>query len=82
MAVSRQALIDISAITSCDSGLYQIGEIDFKLRVEDLEHYLKKYGTKGKEELLLSFSFLAHRMHQLVERMEKNGQIPTKYKKQ
>lgn len=56
----RVTLIKIEKITDCDTGMYQIGELDFGISCGLVEDYLKSYGLNGKKELLAMLGHLAY----------------------
>lgn len=54
---SREILLTVEYHTDDDTGIYQIGEIDFGIS-ETLADYLKYYGYKGKEEIVKTLTLL------------------------
>lgn len=55
---SRQNLLSVSYHDDDDTGLYEIGEIDFGIINSTLESYLKNYGYEGKRDIQAALAHL------------------------
>lgn len=60
----RQELMCVEVVTDCDTGIYNIGEIDFGIKVGPLTDYLKRYGYQGKREIIATLGFLIHKVEE------------------
>lgn len=60
----RRELITIEQITDCETGTYQIGELDYGIHVGALETYLERYGYQGKKELLAMMGHLCAKVEE------------------
>lgn len=69
----RETLITIEKITDCDTGDYQIGELDFGIKVGQVESYLKTYGLKGKKELLAMLGHLCFQVERYFQELPREG---------
>lgn len=56
--MNDRILMKITEVFDDDSGIWDIGEIEFGISVMLLERYLKIYGKKGKEEIIKMLEFL------------------------
>lgn len=54
---SRKELLRITYHDDDDTGMYEIGEIDFGI-CSDLDGYLERYGRDGKADIVNTLSFL------------------------
>ncbi|MBD3350021.1 MAG: hypothetical protein GF364_00865 [Candidatus Lokiarchaeota archaeon] len=59
----RKDLLSVSYHSDDDTGMYQIGEIDFGVNFE-LENYIKKYKYKGVKDILAALGHLAWEVKQ------------------
>jgi len=55
----RKELLSISYHSDDDTGMYQIGEIDFGIR-GILDEYLKNYGYAGKKDIIDTLGYLIY----------------------
>ena len=55
----RQELLNISYHYDDDTGMYQIGEVDFGINSK-LETFLIQFGHKGKEDLMATIAYLGY----------------------
>jgi hypothetical protein len=55
----RKNLLEVSYHYDDDCGIYQVGEIDFGI-CGVLDDYLKTYGRKGKDDILLMLMYLGY----------------------
>ena len=69
---SREELLSIYCITDTDTDCYHVGEIDFGIHGE-LENYLQTYGQEGKEDLIMTLSYLIYEVEQRYREMSANG---------
>lgn len=53
----RKQLLEVSYHYDTDTGMYDVGEIDFAISGE-LDNYLKEYGSKGLDKILLTLDHL------------------------
>ncbi len=65
---SRTTLIDISYHDDDDTGMYEIGEIDFGIH-GTLDKYLQNYGYKGKNDLINKMSYLMYEIERRFREM-------------
>ena len=65
----RKTLLEITYHSDDDTGMYRVGEIDYGL-AGTLDEYLKRFGQKGKKEII---SALAYLIYEVEERF---GKIP------
>ena len=61
---SRKLLIEIEYYYDTDTGIYEVGEIDYGYG-QELYNYLEEYGLKGRNNLLQVFGFLAYTVQDL-----------------
>jgi hypothetical protein len=54
----RKNLLKVDYHYDDESGMYSIGEIDFGISAE-LEGYIKRYGEKGKSDILAALDYLS-----------------------
>lgn len=73
----RQELLSVEAITDCDTGIYNIGEIDFGIKVGPLTDYLKRYGYQGKREIIATLGFLIHKVEEYHAENAENDSVAT-----
>ena len=59
----RKNLITLDYHYDTDTGMYQIGEIDFGVSGE-LDNYLEKYGRKGMDDILKTMCHLIWHIQQ------------------
>lgn len=69
----KRTLIMIEEVTDCDTGVYQVGELDFGIRVGPVENYLKRYGYEGKRELLAMLGHLAYQVEYRFQEMTRSA---------
>ena len=62
---SRQKLLEVSAITDCETGMYEIGEVDFGINMS-IEHHIRKY---GHEEILLTLAHLIYEVKRTAAKL-------------
>ncbi len=55
----RKTLLEISYHSDDDTGMYEIGEIDFGIH-GTLDGYLENYGYKGKKEIIDMLGYLIY----------------------
>lgn len=55
----RKNLLDVNYHYDDDCGMYAPGEVDFGIYGE-LDEYLKQYGRKGKDDILLTLAYLGY----------------------
>jgi len=60
---SRKNLITLDYHDDDDTGMYQVGEIDFGVSGE-LDNYLKEYGKKGMKDILTTMCHLIWHIQQ------------------
>lgn len=72
----RKQLLSVDYYYDSDTGMYEIGEIDFGISGE-VDSYIKKYGRKGIKDILLTLTHLIwhikERGYKIVEEKEKNS---------
>lgn len=61
----KQTLITLDVVTDDDTGMYQVGEVDFGIR-NALEQHIKK---RGAEELLLTMTYLIYHIKDVEQRI-------------
>lgn len=68
----KKVLFSIEVVTDCDTGLYQVGELDFSIHHE-LKQYIETYGAEGLARLHRMLCFficrtrdIFHEKHSLV----------------
>ena len=67
---SRKTLFELTYHDDDDTGMYQVGEIDFGITCE-LEKYIKRYGHKGKNEILAMLGYLAYEVQDTYNKNSK-----------
>ena len=71
----RKSLLTIDYHTDDDTGMYDIGEIDFGIR--DLSGYLERYGSKGKDDIIRKLSHLIYRVEDRFQDIHQEQARPT-----
>ena len=61
MAGTRD-LLKIDYHTDDDTGTYAVGEVDFGI-YGTLDEYLKRYGLKGRDDIIGTLAYLIHDVH-------------------
>ena len=69
----RKGLLTISYHSDDDTGMYQIGEIDFGICGE-LDNYLKNYGYAGKKDIIDTLGYL---IYEVEKRFREQNPSPT-----
>lgn len=69
----RETLLTVEKITDCETGDYQIGELDFGIKVGPVEDYLKAYGYKGKRDLLAMLGHLCFQVERYFQELPRSG---------
>lgn len=57
MGAETKDLIRIVAVTDHDTGMYHVGEVDWRYNTEVLTEHCEKY---GEDELLSALAYLSH----------------------
>lgn len=65
----RKTLLTIDYHTDDETGIYEIGEIDFGI-VGHLENYLRSYGRRGKDEIIKALAYLMYAVKCEFRRIE------------
>ena len=65
MSATRQ-LLSVEYHTDDETGVYDIGEIDFGISAI-LDDYLKSYGAAGKDEIVRTLAYLIHAVQQRMD---------------
>ncbi len=45
-------LIEITKVTDTETDMYSIGDIDFNIRIDELDSYLKTYQDEGRQRII------------------------------
>lgn len=56
---TREKIFEVSFITDCDSGIYQIGEID-SIISDNVKDYVLRFGDFGYQEMIELASVIIH----------------------
>ena len=59
-------LITVKTVTNTETGDHVVGEIDFGIS-GNLRIYLKKYGIKGRDNIVKTLSFLNHMVYKTFD---------------
>ena len=59
----RQQLTKITFVTDHDTGMYHIGEVDGIFSEDQLVDFYRRFGDKGREELVSHLGFLQHQAY-------------------
>ena len=77
----RKNLITLDYHYDTDTGIYQVGEIDFGVSGE-LDNYLEEYGRKGMDDILNTMCHLIWHIQQygypIIKRKEGNSESECK----
>lgn len=65
-----RTLIKITEVIDDDTGNWRIGEIEFAITSGFLEEYLKRYGEKGKKEIIDMFEYLKSKVEEYFEKVK------------
>lgn len=66
-----QRLLEITEVTDDETGIWQVGEIEFGI-YGTLEEYLRAYGKKGKDEILKTLDYLKREVQSRFDRLNSN----------
>lgn len=78
MSATTKVLMTVEVVTDHDCGNYQIGDVDFSINCELVESFLKEYGRKGFEDLILKLNYLSYWARKEFENLsEKAEQMST-----
>ena len=69
----RKELLEITYHSDDDTGMYQVGEIDFGISGL-LDEYLENYGYKGKKEIMDTLCYL---IYEVEKRFREKNPLPT-----
>ena len=61
------ALLTIEYHTDDESGVYDVGEVDYGISVGPLDDYLKAYGENGRQEIVKILGFLAGKVGEALD---------------
>ncbi len=62
-----RTLIKLTEVIDDSTGNWRIGEIEFGITVGFLKEYLKKYGEKGKKEIIDMLEYLKSKVEEYFE---------------
>ena len=65
----RKPLLEIEYHSDDDTGMYQIGEIDFGIN-GGLDDYLRNYGLKGKQDIICTMAYLIYEVERRFREMK------------
>ena len=65
----RKNLLTIDYHYDDDSGMYEIGEIDFGISAE-LENYIRRFGRKGVKDIIFNLSYLISEVFSTEEKVQ------------
>ena len=68
---SRTELMSVEYHHDTDTETYHVGEVDYGIVAGELKYYLEKYGLKGRDEILVTLTFLAHYVIDVFNDLEK-----------
>lgn len=66
----RKTLLEITYHSDDDTGMYRIGEIDHGI-AGILDEYLKRFGQKGKKEIISALAYLIYEVEERFRNMPK-----------
>lgn len=66
----RSNLLMVDYHTDCETGMYDIGEVDYGIS-GTLDGFLKRYGRKGKDDVIKTLAFLIHRVEKAYSKIRK-----------
>jgi len=69
----RKQLLSIDYHYDTDTGIYDVGEIDFGVH-EELDNYIKQYGRKGIKDILLALAHLIWHVKEYGYRIVKESE--------
>lgn len=69
----RKQLLEVTYHSDDDTGMYQVGEIDFGINGR-LDEYLRGFGVNGYKEIILTLAYLSHEVHSAWEKISQEGQ--------
>ena len=69
---SKKQLLSITYHFDTDTGMYEMGEIDFSVS-EEFDKHIKKYGRKGLNDILLTLSHLIWHCKEYGDKIIKSG---------
>ena len=72
----KRTLLEVKYHSDDDTGMYRVGEIDFGIW-GTLDEYLKRYGRKGKEDIVGTLGYLIYeveRKFREIPRPQSDGQ--------
>jgi hypothetical protein len=61
-------LLEVDYHTDDDTGMYVIGEVDFG--ISDIESYLRSFGIHGRDQILITLSYLAYEVQRTFLRLQ------------
>ncbi len=64
--VQTKELLCVDYVTDTEISGFSMGDVDYGLRTGVIDDFLKKYGKRGKEDLLGTLKFVT----EYIERME------------
>lgn len=67
----RKKLLEVNYHYDSDTGIYKIGEVDFGIHGGLLEDYLKRYGLKGRNEIVKTLGYLIHKVFEVHSEVNK-----------
>lgn len=67
----RKQLLSISYHSDDDTGMYNIGEIDFGINGQ-LDDYIKQYGYEGVKDILATLGHLAYEVKDRFFKLQRN----------
>jgi len=66
---TRAKLLDVTYHTDDETGLYRVGEVDFGVNAR-LQDYLRRYGIKGRDDILTTLAYLTHTVWEVWQRVD------------
>jgi hypothetical protein len=67
-------LLSVTVVTDDETGMYQIGDLDYSIPVGLLEDYLVRNGHKGYKEILFSLGVLSSKVTEYYHETQKRNQ--------
>lgn len=75
--MTTEILLTVEQHTDTETGDVRVGEIDFGIRIGQLESYLKRYRYEGKKEIINTLAFLIYKVEdEYMKMMEKSPNNP------
>lgn len=75
-----KTLLSVEIITDDETGMYSIGEFDYRICVGPVADYLREHGLKGRDELFKELSFLTCKVQEYFEEYGFKGDAPCEAK--